>query len=88
MKQEYIDYTATSSDDSIYNRSKKQGYEEGKKRAIKEFNERLMTWLMIGVFVGFVIGFLVDQSFWLFASIIGLIYLTEKINEIKHKQGL
>ena len=83
MKIEYTTCTATSSPEADeYWVGRKEGYKAGKKQVIEDFNDRLMSWLMVGALVGLVIGYTLSHSFWLFASIIGLIYLCDKVNKI------
>ena len=56
--------TATSSNDDEYFKNREEGYKDGYKYAIKEMNERLFTWLTVGMLIGLVVGFLAVKGFW------------------------
>lgn len=58
------------------------GYESGQKAVVRDFNNRLVVWLLVGVFVGQVIGTYASQGIVAFLSIVGLIYLVDKIKKI------
>lgn len=87
-KPEMTTCTGTASNvPDKYWKDRSEGYKNGYKLALKRMNDRLMNWLMLGVFSGFVAGYFLRQGFWLFVSIIGLIYLVEKVNKITLKNG-
>jgi len=85
MKKTYTCTTSTLSDKDSDNLEKYQkiGYERGYKYAIEKFNDRLMTWLMVGLFTGTALGWFFNSNLLLLVSIILLIHLVEKINKIR-----
>jgi len=75
--------TTTSTVSDKYWKNREDGYKDGFEWGLKQINDRLLSWLLVGIFTGMIIGFTLNNSIWLFLSIIGLIYLVDKIKEIK-----
>ena len=77
-------YTATTSTvDERFWDDMEEGYRAGYQRALNEFNDRLMTWLMVGLCVGMGLGYFFSLGWMAFLSVLVLIHLVEKVTKIQ-----
>ena len=74
--------TTTSTVPDKYWDDQDDGYKTGFDWAVRQVNDRFMTWLFVGFFIGLTVMFYVNSGALNFLSIIALIYLVDKVKEI------
>jgi hypothetical protein len=81
------EFTAsTSSVPEKYWEDRESGYNDGFDWAVGKVNDRFANWFIVGIFLGMVAGFFAQSGFWTFLSIIGLIFLIDRVNKIEIKK--
>ena len=80
--KETMTFTTSTNMDDDYFDHKEMGYKDGYKVAIKEMNDRLISWLMVGFFTGCIFGGLYAEGGYILLTVLALIYLVDKVNKI------